>query len=276
MRLAVVGHCEWVDFARVDSLPAPGRIVHARQAWAEPGGGGAIAAVQLARLAGAVTLFTAVGADATGRRMVADLRDRRVRVEAALRRDPTRRAVAHIDATGERAITVLGARLEPSASDPLAWQLLAGCDAVFVTAGDAPAVRAARAARVLVATARALPLLREAAVELDAVVGSAADPDERHDDLVPAPALVVRTEGSGGGTFRLRGGPWQRYDAAPLPGPLVDTFGAGDSFAAALTYALAHGQAPADAVRLAAVCAAAVVSGRGPYAGQPTGADLGR
>jgi ribokinase len=52
VRTAVVGHTEWIEFGRVERVPAPGDIVHASGEWEEPGGGGAVAAVQLARLAG--------------------------------------------------------------------------------------------------------------------------------------------------------------------------------------------------------------------------------
>ncbi len=37
----------------------------------------------------------------------------------------------------------------------------------------------------------------------------------------------------------------QQWGAAPLPGPRVDSYGAGDSFAAGLTYGLAAGGSPA-------------------------------
>ena len=37
MRLAVVGHVEWVEFARVERVPKPGEIAHALEAYA--GGG---------------------------------------------------------------------------------------------------------------------------------------------------------------------------------------------------------------------------------------------
>ena len=40
MRVAVVGHVEWVEFARVERVPVAGEIVHALDAWEEPGGGG--------------------------------------------------------------------------------------------------------------------------------------------------------------------------------------------------------------------------------------------
>ena len=62
-RVAVVGHVEWVRFARVEKVPRAGEIVHAREAFEEPAGGGAVAAVQLARLADGATFLTALGDD---------------------------------------------------------------------------------------------------------------------------------------------------------------------------------------------------------------------
>ena len=61
MKVAVVGHVEWVEFARVPRVPEAGEIIHAQEVWAEPAGGGAVAAVQLARLGGACTFYTALG-----------------------------------------------------------------------------------------------------------------------------------------------------------------------------------------------------------------------
>jgi ribokinase len=68
MRVAVVGHVEWIEFGRVDRVPGPGDIAHATHAREEPGGAGAVAAVQLAKLAGSCTLFTALGDDDIGER----------------------------------------------------------------------------------------------------------------------------------------------------------------------------------------------------------------
>jgi ribokinase len=45
----------------------------------------------------------------------------------------------------------------------------------------------------------------------------------------------------------------------------VDTYGAGDSFAAGLTFGLGAGLDPEAAVELAARCAAICVTGAGPY-----------
>src|SRR5438874_13502881 len=121
MKVAVVGHVEWVDFVRVERLPLPGEIVHAQEAWAEPAGGGAVAAVVLAALAGDCLLITALGDDELGRRSAAGLQALGVRVEAAIRPEPQRRAVTQVDGTGERTITLLSHKLVPRRSDRLPW-----------------------------------------------------------------------------------------------------------------------------------------------------------
>jgi ribokinase len=276
MRTAVVGHMEWIEFGRVERVPAAGEIVHATDAWEEPGGGGAVAAVQLARLAGACTFFTALGEDERGAWTRRELSRLGVRVEASTREEPTRRASVLVDANGERTITTLGRRLEPSAADDLPWDELERADAVFVTAGDPDALRHARRARVVVATSRAVSLLTAADLHLDAVVGSGRDPAEAFDPaaLSRPPTLVVRTHGTQGGRFETDDGLTGTYDAWEPPGPLVDTYGAGDSFAAGLTYALGAGMDVEDALALAARCGAWCVAGRGPYGNQLAGADL--
>lgn len=263
----MVGHVEWVDFALVERLPRAGEIVHSRDAWSQTGGGGAGAAVQLANLAGRCDFFTALGDDELGHRAASALQDHGVTVHATFRDEPTRRAFTHVDANGERTITVIGERLEPSGGDPLSWDELAAADSAYFTAGDRAALVAARSARVLVATSRVLAGL--SGVYLDALVGSASDPGERYaeGDLDPAPGLVVRTEGERGGTFE-RGGRTERYEPALLAGPVVDRYGAGDCFAAGLAYALAEGRDSAEAVAFAARCGAAVITGRGPFEAQ--------
>src|SRR4051812_50212650 len=87
MKTAVVGHVEWMGFAEVERVPRAGEIVHARAGFTEPSGGGAVAAVQLARLAGNCTFYTALGDDELGKRSKARLEDLGGRVGAAGRRD---------------------------------------------------------------------------------------------------------------------------------------------------------------------------------------------
>ena len=273
MRVAVIGHVEWVEFVRVESVPRPGDIVHALETWDEAAGGGAVAAVQLARLAGACTLFTLFGEDELGRRARLQLAEQGVTVRAMADPSPQRRAVCFVDDVGERTITVLGDKLVASGGDSrLPWQELEGADAAFFVSGDAESVHAARRARILIATSRELRTLRAAAVELDVLVGSGEDEGEvyRAGDLDPPPRIVVTTSGPLGGWVQP-GGPFR---PASLPGPVVDAYGCGDSFAAGLTFALARGDSIEEAVALGARCGAAVMTGRGPYGAQLAASDL--
>jgi ribokinase len=276
MRTAVVGHTEWIEFGHVDHVPKPGDIVHATGAWEEPGGGGGVASVQLARLAGSCTFFTALGEDERADRTRRELGRRDVRIEAVVRNEPSRRAVVFVDANGERTITTLGRRLQPVASDPLPWHELERTDAVYLTAGDVGALHHARRARVLVATSRVMDLLAEADVYLDAVVGSGRDAAERfdRDALSTSPGLVVRTDSVRGGHFETADGRSGPYEPVAPPAPVVDTYGAGDCFAAGLTFALGAGLSVDEALGLAARCGAWCVSGQGPYGNQLGAEDL--
>ena len=169
---------------RVDRVRARRARARARRdrpragTWQEVGGGGAVAAVQLARLAGACLFLTALGDDSLGHRAYRELDALGVRVVASWRSEPQRRAFVHVDAGAERTITVIGKRVGPRRDDPLPWKELDGADAVYLTAGDAGAVRAARRARKLVSTVRAIEPLSQASVPLDALVSSARDEGE--------------------------------------------------------------------------------------------------
>lgn len=271
MRLAVAGHVEWVDFARVERLPAAGEIVAAVEAWEAPAGGGAMAAFALLSLNGGATFFCGVGEGELAARTVAGLRSRGLDVRAGVRSGRAQsRTLTHLDAAGERTITVLAPPLVPHGEDPLGWELLEAYDGVFLLAGDAAAARACRAAKVMVSTGRARGALLEAGVSVDALVGSAEDLAETVDDALlaaAAPRWVVTTEGERGGRWSGADGSSGRWAAAPLPGAPTDAFGCGDSFAAALTAGLADGRSIADACALAARVGAAVRCERAPSVG---------
>jgi ribokinase len=267
VRVAVVGHVEWVEFVRGDHVPAAGEIVHASADFEEPAGGGAVAAVQLARMAGAATLHTALGEDDLAPRSEERLAELDVTVQAARRPGPTRRAFTFLDSRGERTITTIGERLEPRGDDELDWDQLQGADGVYVTAGDGGALRAARGAAVLVASPRAGRVLADSGVGLDALVYSAEDELESAfaRALEPRPALLVATDGARGGRYETADGRTGAWDAVPLPGPIADSYGSGDSFAAAFTYGLAAGEGVERALRLGAEAGAACMTRVGPY-----------
>lgn len=268
MRTAVVGHVEWATFARVPRTPKSGEIVHAEDVFELPAGGGPVAAVQLHKLAGECTFFTALGDDELGHRARHEMTEMGLRVETTFRSEAQRRAFTHVDAsTGERTITVMGARLGPHGSDPLPWGLLDETDAVYFCAGDDEALGAARRARVLVATSREAERLARVGVYLDAVVGSGRDPAERYIPIDPPPGLVVETLGGEGARYRTADGDAGAVKPPTVASPLC-AYGAGDSFAAGLTFALASGLGPVDAIGLASRCGTAVLMGRGPYESQ--------
>jgi ribokinase len=259
VRCAVVGHVEWAELVLVDRFPSPGHIAHATEHWAGAAGGGSVVAVQMAKLAGACDFYTALGDDDLGHAAAQQLHDLgpTLHVEWFGR---TRRAFTQIESSGERTITTVGPKLYPA--QPTDFD---SYDAVFFVSGEPHVLRSARAARFLAATPRDLTKLLEGGVRLDLLVGSGTDPGERYDGGLEV-GLVVRTEGAAGGTANGR-----RYEAVPLPGPVVDAYGAGDSFSAALCFALARGDDLDAALELAARVGAAVLTGAGPYSAQISG-----
>lgn len=265
LRIAVVGHVEHVTVGRVPAVPRAGEIVHLAGPRWFPGGGGGVAYLQLARSDAEVHLFTALGDDDAGDRVAAEVTRAGGALHAVRRAAPHTRCVALVDAAGERTIVVVGEPHHPRAEDPLPWELLARCDAVYFTADDPTALRLARRARVLVATARRRAALGAAGVRADAVVGSASDARERSvlSDYPVAPAALVLTEGPRGGRIETAAG-LARFEAPPPPPRVESSYGAGDSFAAALTYFLAAGLGIDGACARAGAHGAAVLRGLDP------------
>src|SRR4051812_22090290 len=105
MRAAVVGHVEWIEFIRVETVPKPGEIVHASESWSEAAGGGAVAAVQLVNLGCETLFFTTLGDDELGRRSQQELEAKGVQLRVTWAAEPQRRGVTFVDETGERTIT---------------------------------------------------------------------------------------------------------------------------------------------------------------------------
>jgi len=275
--MAVVGHVEWVQFARVEHVPVAGEVVHATDPFEEPAGGGGVAAVQLARLAGGATLFTAFGDDEAGRRSRARLTELGVQVHAVTVELPTRRAVTLLDGNGERTITTLGRRLDPPAD--LLERVLedgAGFDGIYFTAGTPDALRwARRGAKVLTASPRAVHALGHG-VPIDALILSNNDEHEVHlaARFEDEAAVVVRTEAAHGGTYVKHDGKSGKWPGSRPPGAVVDGYGCGDSFAAGATFGLAAGLGLARALALAARCGAVCATGHGPYERQLRAQDL--
>ena len=266
-RIAVVGHVEHVTLGSADGLPRPGDIIHLRDARFLSGGGGGIAFAQLCRSDAEIHLFTAVGHDETGQSVEASLRGtpERVHIHAAVRAVNHPRVVVIVDEGGHRTIVVPHDPLQPASTDPLPWSILAGCDAVYFTGTDPESLRLARAARRLIVTARRISALRAAAIAPDVILGSLSDPRENApiEAYDPSPGALVLTDGPRPVRI-VRRGSTALVEPPPAPARVVGDYGAGDSFAGALTFFLAHGIDVEEACRRAGPYGAAVLRGINP------------
>jgi ribokinase len=255
MKLAVIGHVEWVTHTDAPFIPPAGEIVHLSNPLTQPAGGGAVSAAALVRMGAEVIFFTACGSDVP---LVEAMAELGVRTYAAPRPVPHTKALVMRDPNGERTICVVGENLHPTADDPLPWDELDSCDGVYFTGDDPRTLVLARRAPVVVVTARRFQALVESGVEVDALVGSGNDRGERYDlsRLRAQPRHVIVTNGALGGTG---------YAAVPPPAPVVDAYGAGDTFVAGVLYGLAAGRPLPDALAGAAAGAAEAITWRGAY-----------
>ena len=223
-RVAVVGHVEWIESLK-SAMPKPGEIVHVTEWWEDVGGGGSVAAVQLAKLAGGAEFYMR-WPRTRGAGVQAAARGAGVTVYAAPRPGEHRRGFVHLDGEHERTITILGERIAPHGDDDLPWENLAQTDAVYFTAATSARSRTPRTARRHAARLR--HTLAAASVKLDVLVQRPASSRPRmcstRRRLRGRPARTRRWWGGG----RTTDG---HLEAAELPGEPKDSYGAGDSFA---------------------------------------------
>jgi ribokinase len=261
-RVAVIGHVEWVEFVHLDVLPPRGGLAQATPVTEHAGGGAVVAAAVLRSLGAEVEFFCALGDDDRAQRSERELVARGITVHAAHRSQPSRFVFTMLDDGGERTIVTVGERLQPSGNDDLDWDRLKTIDGVYFTAGDDGALTAARSARTLVVTPRAGDHAAGLSVapRVDATVFSADDRDEVRwaGDWEPHSRLQVATDGAHGGHWwGESSGQWR---PAPLPGPIKDSYGCGDSFAAGVTFGLASGLSVAEATAIGARCGAEMLT----------------
>ncbi len=271
MRIAVIGHVEHITLGRVPAVPGVGEIAHLESPRFFPGGGGGVAFFQLARSPAEILLYTAIGNDDAGAQVLECVGRAGARVFAARRDVPHTRDVVMITPDGERTIVVVGEPLHPQRADDLPWDALAACDAAYFTGQDPATLVAARSARILVVTARRRPALFRSGVRPDDVVGSALDPREActlADFPAPQrPPALVLTEGAAGGAVETAAGT-RRFPAPRTRHAGGGSYGAGDSFAGALTYFLAAGVPVLDACTRAGPHGAAVLGALDPLDAQ--------
>ena len=225
-----------------------------------------VAAVQMSRLInGPVDLITSLGKDSFGEKCYERLTELGLNLKVAWREKPTRKGISLISKDGERAITVIGDRLQPIASDNLPWNEMKNYDGIFITATDKEGIRLAREAKFLSATPRTgEKTLKNSKVKINALIGSALDPGEEinHDELIPKPDIYIATKGKSGGTIFPYN---QSYKSITPSSKEIDTYGCGDCFAGGVTTALSAKLNLNQAIKIGAYCGAECSTHYGPY-----------
>ena len=266
LKLAVIGHVEWVTFLKVDQLPLAGEISHAKDCFEEAAGGAAVAAVQMARLINEpVDLITSLGKDTYGEKCYERLTKLGLNLKVAWREKPTRKGISLISKDGDRAITVIGERLQPIASDHLPWSEMKNYDGIFITATDKEGIRLASKAKFIAATPRTgETTLKDSKIKINALIGSGLDPGEKinFEELVPRPDIYIATEGKEGGKVYPKK---YKYNSIKPSSKEIDSYGCGDCFAGAVTTALSAKLNLDQAINIGAYCGAECSTHYGPY-----------
>ena len=284
--VAVVDHV-----FRVDAFPTRPEKYRARDAATVGGGGGANAAVAVARLGGEAWLAARVGDDATADTILADLAAEGVRADLVRRFGGCRSSFSSVlvDDGGERQIVNfrdmglsfdagwLRERLAGMAFDAVLadtrWPdgALAAMERAVelgvpgVMDAEAPvreAEGAVRAASHVVFSAQGLrdwAEVPEGSDLADLLRGAAEELD----------AIVGVTDGADGVRW-IADGALRHEPAPPLPAPLADTLAAGDVWHGALALALGEGQGLDPAMRFANAAATLKCVGGTGRSGAPT------
>lgn len=255
-RIIVLGSIAEDAVVQLNEPLRPGSHAEGHEAGLRLGGGGPNVALPLAAAGHQVALVAAVGTDAAGRRMLADLAAAGVNTSAivALEDQATTRSVILIDRSGERTIVNLRRTTE---SRPPRRLLDIACDWLYVRNRDlgmAPLLQEKAASARVVAH---IPPCADGSRPAHVLVGSESDlgTDVLTDPFAAGRRIagdllewVVLTSGARGAVAYGRYGRIERPARVVTP---VDTTGAGDSFAAGLLHGLAAGKSMEDALSVA-------------------------
>ncbi|MES1953204.1 ribokinase [Salinisphaera hydrothermalis] len=289
--IVVAGSANIDLVARVSHHPEPGETLMASGYAVHQGGKGANQAVAAARLGAPVRFLGAAGDDDFGNQIVANLTAEGIDADG-VQRFPGSSGIALItvDNDGENRIVVVpGANGQLDDSRDLAGAM-GGATALLVqletpTAFVNAALAAGHAAgaEVILNAAPAAPLKAFAMDAVDWLMVNAGEAafvlgeregatrDETADQARRLAKQydigVIVTLGADGALWIGRDGSQGHVPGRPTT--VVDTTGAGDTFAGAFAAARAEGQSVEDAIRMAGVAASLSVGAAGARAGMP-------
>ncbi len=234
----------------------PGAHLNGVATAARLGGGGANTAVALAAAGHEVLLLTAIGRDAIGDSLVAELDAAGVNTASVVRvEQPSTRSLLLVDPAGERTVINL-ARCEEAA--PPERVLGARADAVYARSRrrDLGPLLAAKMAEALIVAhappveAGARPAQVLVASRSDLEADALCDPQTLGNRISNGLARwTVITAGAAGAS--AYGGEGELLTASAPSVRAVDTTGAGDAFAAGLLHALVRGRPMVEALAVA-------------------------
>ncbi len=279
-------------------MPAVGETIIGSGFSVGPGGKGSNQAVAVARAGSPVTFISRLGRDTFGDMALRTYEDAGVTTKIVMMDDlPTGAAFIYVnDQNGENAIIVYpGAAGAIDVGDVEAARETIETSRVFVTQLEQPAAAAqraleiARAAGVVTvfnpAPAEPFPdaiypltdYIVPNETEAAAIVGFALNSID--DARRAGDALLAKGAGAALITLGARGVLYHNHDQSVLvpamvPGPVIDTTGAGDAFVGGFSAALARGLVPVEAVRFGCATAGIAVTRRGTAPAMPTLAEI--
>ncbi|WP_405665956.1 ribokinase [Streptomyces sp. NBC_00055] len=283
--IAVLGSTNMDLVAYVARAPERGETVTGREFRTIPGGKGANQAIAAARAGGEVLMIGAVGDDAYGTRLRAELEHAGVETDLLHTAEgPSGTAHIVVDDTGANAIVVIpgangtvhtlghGEMAAIAEADLLLLQLELPLPAVVEGARMAHA----QGVRTILTPSPVQPLPDELFDNVDllipneheaAALSGKSDPHAAAEILLRHVPAVVVTLGSKGCLYAARGSETVHFPAPEVTA--VDTTGAGDTFVGALAVALGEGRAVPAALAWASIAAALCVQKLGASTSMP-------
>ncbi|MET8124941.1 ribokinase [Streptomyces sp. NPDC005065] len=283
--IAVLGSTNMDLVAYVARAPERGETVTGREFRTIPGGKGANQAIAAARAGGDVLMIGAVGDDAYGARLRAELEHAGVETDLLHTTEgPSGTAHIVVDDTGGNAIVVIpgangtvhtlgpGEMAAIAEADLLLLQLELPLSAVVEGARMAHA----QGVRTILTPSPVQPLPDELLDTVDllipneheaAALSGKTEPHAAAEILLRHVPEVVITLGSKGCLYAARGSETVHFPAPEVTA--VDTTGAGDTFVGALAVALGEGRAVPEALAWASTAAALCVQKPGASTSMP-------
>ncbi len=293
-KILVIGSLNMDITLRMERAPEAGETLTADSMVASPGGKGANQAYAAGKLGGDVAMLGAVGQDAYGEELIANLASVGVDVSGIqkIADVPTGTAVIYVEHTGEnRIVLVTGAngRVDRAYIDAH-MDKIAACDIVILQL-EIPldtVVYAAKKAKdlgktVIVDPAPAVPdipkelwayvdYIKPNETELNIILTGKADGLPLNEALTQVQQLGVKnvwvTMGGHGVFFRDENGREETIPSVRVKA--VDTTAAGDTFLAAAAVSLSRGKSPAEAIAYGNRAAAVAVTRPGAQQSVPT------